>query len=110
MLAITLTNRLPQSNYQLSNARMLLIKSRHARLAVAAPQVASPKVAPIHRPHVVPSTVPQHKGRRAPLVVRFNRALRTVLVALLWLGYRSATVSTLLLQMMWANCKIKRAD
>jgi hypothetical protein len=30
---------------------------------------------------VVPSTVPQHKGRRAPLVVRFNRALRTVLVA-----------------------------
>jgi hypothetical protein len=60
-------------------------KPRHARLAVAAPQVASPNVAPIQRPQVVPSTVPQQspqpKDRRAPLVVRVNRALRTVLVA-----------------------------
>jgi hypothetical protein len=44
--------------------------------------MASPKVAPIQRPYVVPSTVPQRHSRRAPLVVQINRALRTVLVAL----------------------------
>jgi mRNA-degrading endonuclease toxin of MazEF toxin-antitoxin module len=34
------------------------------------------------RPQLVPSVVPEKKGRRAPLVVQANRALRTVLVAL----------------------------
>jgi hypothetical protein len=60
---------------------------RHAR--VAAVQTA-PKVAPIQRPQLVPSAVPQREGRRAPLVVRLNRALRTALVAfcgLAILGY-----------------------
>jgi hypothetical protein len=60
-------------------------KTRHAHLSVATAttaSVASPKPTPIHRPHVVPSTVPQRQSRRAPLVVRINRALRTVLVAL----------------------------
>ena len=33
-------------------------------------------------PHVVPSTVPTPKTRRAPILIRANRALRTVLVAL----------------------------
>ena len=57
-------------------------KTRHAHLKVAASQpVSTPKVAPAHRPSVVPPTVPQRQSRRAPLVVRLNRALRTVLVA-----------------------------
>jgi hypothetical protein len=34
------------------------------------------------RPQLVPQIVPTPKGRRTPLVVRANRALRTVLVAL----------------------------
>jgi hypothetical protein len=34
------------------------------------------------RPYVVPTVVPDRVGRRAPFVVRFNRALRTVLVGL----------------------------
>jgi hypothetical protein len=34
------------------------------------------------RPQLVPSIVPTPKGRRTPLVVRANRALRTVLIAL----------------------------
>jgi hypothetical protein len=42
---------------------------------------ASPSVSPA-RPQLVPPIVPETKGRRAPLVVRGNRALRTVLVAL----------------------------
>ena len=52
-------------------------KSRHARLAIA----AAPQVAPTQRPYLVPPSVPQRQSRRAPLVVRLNRALRTVLVA-----------------------------
>lgn len=57
-------------------------KVRHSHLAVAAP--AAPRrhhAAPAHRPQVAPNTVPQRQSRRAPLVVRINRALRTVLVA-----------------------------
>ena len=42
---------------------------------------ANPSVAPV-RPQLVPPIVPATKGRRAPLMVRANRALRTVLVAL----------------------------
>jgi hypothetical protein len=57
-------------------------KTRHAHLTVASPATLSPKTTPAHRPQVVPSTVPQRQPRRAPLVVRINRALRTVLVAL----------------------------
>lgn len=57
-------------------------KTRHAHLKVASSQpVARPKAAPVHRPTVAPQTVPQRQSRRAPLVVRLNRALRTVLVA-----------------------------
>jgi len=56
-------------------------KTRHARLAIAQPQVVMPKAAPSQRPHLVPPSVPQRQNRSAPLVVRFNRALRTVLVA-----------------------------
>jgi len=59
---------------------------RHAR-ATHSPQKSS-KVAPIvrptievGRPHLVPSVVPSRQSRRAPLLVRTNRALRTVLVA-----------------------------
>ena len=40
-----------------------------------------PSTAPA-RPKLVPPIVPVTKGRRAPLVVQANRALRTVLVAL----------------------------
>lgn len=43
-------------------------------------QVA-PATAPV-RPQLVPQAVPATKGRRAPLVVQANRALRTVLVAM----------------------------
>jgi hypothetical protein len=42
---------------------------------------ATPSFSPA-RPQLVPPIVPDTKGRRAPLVVRGNRALRTVLVAL----------------------------
>lgn len=56
-------------------------KVRHNHLSVASAQPASPRVAPAQRPNVVPPTVPQRKGRRAPLVVRANRLLRTALVA-----------------------------
>jgi hypothetical protein len=42
---------------------------------------ATPSASPV-RPQLVPPIVPATKGRRAPLVVRANRALRTVLVAL----------------------------
>ena len=56
-------------------------KARHPHLSVAGSQPISPKVTPVQRPHVVPPTVPQRQGRRAPLVVRANRILRTALVA-----------------------------
>jgi hypothetical protein len=57
-------------------------QQRHARPQHAA-SVASRTihVAPT-RPQLVPQIVPTPKGRRTPLVVRANRALRTVLVAL----------------------------
>jgi hypothetical protein len=64
-------------------------KPRQARLAVAATHPLH-KAAPSQRPQLVPSAVPDRQGRRAPLVVRLNRALRTVLVAfcgLAILGY-----------------------
>jgi hypothetical protein len=35
----------------------------------------------VGRPHLVPSAVPSRQSRHAPLLVRANRALRTVLVA-----------------------------
>ncbi|HEY9776441.1 MAG TPA: hypothetical protein V6C81_21955 [Planktothrix sp.] len=77
----------PSANVELPNFNRARVadKTRHAHLSVAtaaSAQVAAPAQTPVHRPHVVPSTVPQRQGRRAPLVVRINRALRTVLVAM----------------------------
>lgn len=45
-------------------------------------QVSAASVAPARRPQVRPVLVPIRKSRTAPLIVRINRALRTVLVAL----------------------------
>jgi len=59
---------------------------RHARNGAVAPKASKPNagqqfhVQPA-RPTLVPSAVPSRQNRRAPLVVRANRALRTVLVA-----------------------------
>lgn len=47
------------------------------RRSLAASNNAAPQV----RPYVVPSAVPTRQTRKAPLAVRVNRALRTVLVA-----------------------------
>lgn len=43
---------------------------------------ARPRLVPNLVPDMVPGTTPETKGRRVPILVRTNRALRTVLVAL----------------------------
>jgi len=67
-----------------SSAGNLAVQETPIEYTPPSPQPHSHRAAslPQWQPHIRPIAVPPRKNRKAPLVVRINRGLRTVLVAL----------------------------